>query len=57
MEFIAGQTLKEVIPAKRSASLTEAIDYAIQIARGLAKAHESGVVASRCEARQYHGDP
>ncbi|HTY09557.1 MAG TPA: protein kinase [Bacteroidota bacterium] len=41
MEFIDGQTLQE----KRS-SLTQkqAIDYAIQIAEGLAAAHEKGIV-------------
>jgi serine/threonine protein kinase len=43
MEFIEGHTLKEVIPAK-GLPLREAMDYAVQIARGLARAHDSGVV-------------
>ena len=43
MEFIEGHTLKELIPAK-GFPLTEAIDYAVQIARGLARAHASGVI-------------
>jgi serine/threonine protein kinase len=43
MEFIEGRTLKELIPAK-GFPLAEAMDYAVQIARGLAGAHASGVV-------------
>jgi eukaryotic-like serine/threonine-protein kinase len=43
MEFIAGHTLKEVIPAN-GLPLREVMDYAVQIARGLARAHDSGVV-------------
>ncbi len=43
MELIEGDTLKELIPAK-SLPLREALDYAVQIARGLARAHASGVV-------------
>ncbi len=41
MEFVDGQTLQE-----RKASLTQkqAIEYAIQIAEGLAAAHEKGIV-------------
>src|SRR5262249_17914336 len=40
-ELLEGETLREKI---RSLSLQKTIDYAIQIARGLAAAHEKGVV-------------
>jgi len=41
MEFVDGQTLQE---KKSSLTLKQAIDYAIQIAEGLAAAHEKGIV-------------
>jgi len=43
MEFVEGNTLKEVIPAK-GLPLMKALDYAVQMAGGLAKAHASGVL-------------
>ena len=43
MEFIEGHTLKEVILVD-GLPLREAMDYAVQIARGLARAHASRVV-------------
>lgn len=43
MEWIEGQSLKEVIPA-RGLPLCNALDYAVQIAAGLAKAHDAGIV-------------
>ena len=41
MEFVDGQTLQE---KKASLSLKQAVDYGIQIAEGLAAAHEKGIV-------------
>ncbi len=41
MEFVDGQTLQE---KKSSLTLKQAIDHAIQIAEGLAAAHEKGIV-------------
>ena len=43
MEFIEGQPLSDAIPA-RGMPLGKALDYAVQIAAGLAKAHTAGVV-------------
>ncbi|MFN7992737.1 MAG: protein kinase [Bryobacteraceae bacterium] len=43
MEFIGGTNLDEVIPAK-GLPLDKALDYAVQIAAGLAKAHAVGVI-------------
>jgi serine/threonine protein kinase len=43
MEFVEGRTLDEAIPAK-GLPLRKALDYAVQIAGGLARAHASGVV-------------
>jgi serine/threonine-protein kinase len=43
MEFIEGKTLGDIIPAC-GLPLGQALDYAVQIADGLAKAHASGVV-------------
>ena len=43
MEFVEGKTLDAVIPPK-GLPLEKALDYAIQIAGGLAKAHAAGVV-------------
>jgi Tol biopolymer transport system component/predicted Ser/Thr protein kinase len=43
MEFIEGKSLGEIIPAK-GLPLGKAVDYAVQIAAGLAKAHAAGVV-------------
>ena len=43
MELVEGKPLAKLIPA-RGMPLGEALDYAVQIAAGLAKAHESGVI-------------
>jgi serine/threonine protein kinase len=43
MEFIEGKTLGDIIPA-RGLPLGKALDYAVQVAGGLAKAHAAGVV-------------
>jgi serine/threonine protein kinase len=43
MEFVEGKILGEVIPAK-GLPLPKALDYAVQIASGLAKAHLAGVI-------------
>jgi serine/threonine protein kinase len=43
MEFIEGKCLGDIIPA-RGLPLGKALDYAVQIAGGLAKAHAAGVV-------------
>ena len=45
MELLEGETLRDRLAAGRSAfTPLKAIDYAIQIARGLAAAHERGIV-------------
>jgi DNA helicase II / ATP-dependent DNA helicase PcrA len=43
MEFIEGETLRQKIRAK-TLQLREAIDIAIQVASGLARAHELGII-------------
>jgi serine/threonine protein kinase len=43
MDFIEGKSLGEIIPDK-GLPLGKALDYAVQIAGGLAKAHSSGVI-------------
>jgi DNA helicase-2/ATP-dependent DNA helicase PcrA len=43
MEYVEGETLRRRI-SSRSLSTGEAMDFAIQIAEGLAKAHEHGIV-------------
>jgi len=43
MEFVEGKTLQELVPGK-GLPLGKALDYAVQIAGGLAKAHAAGVV-------------
>ena len=43
MEFVEGKTLHELIPGK-GLPLGKALEYAIQIASGLAKAHAAGIV-------------
>jgi DNA helicase-2/ATP-dependent DNA helicase PcrA len=43
MEYIEGQTLREKIK-KTGLQLKESLDIAIQIAAGLARAHESGII-------------
>ena len=43
MEFIEGDTLKQLIPAE-GLPLQKALNYAVQMARGLAAAHASGLV-------------
>lgn len=44
MEFIEGKTLKEYIEEKNMLSWREAVDYAIQIAKGLEQAHKNSIV-------------
>jgi serine/threonine-protein kinase len=43
MEYIEGKSLGDIIPA-RGLPLAKTLDYAVQIASGLAKAHAAGVV-------------
>ena len=43
MEYVQGQTIEELI-AQRALSLATALDYAIQAARALAKAHMAGII-------------
>ncbi len=43
MEYVEGETLRRKIAA-RALRVDEAVDIAIQIAEGLAKAHEAGIV-------------
>jgi serine/threonine protein kinase/Tol biopolymer transport system component len=43
MEFIEGKSLGDIIPGK-GLPLGKALDYAVQIASGLAKAHAAGVI-------------
>ena len=43
MEYVEGQTLEQMIPAK-GMSVTEALKIAVQIADGLARAHEAGIL-------------
>ena len=43
MDFYEGETLKEKIKDERL-KIKEAVDYAIQIAQGLKKAHENGII-------------
>jgi tetratricopeptide (TPR) repeat protein len=42
-ELVQGHTIREIL-AQRQISIQEAIDYAVQAAEGLAKAHGSGIV-------------
>ena len=43
MQFVAGKTLEQMI-GRKGLRLTDALRYAIQIADGLAAAHEAGIV-------------
>ena len=43
MEYVEGKTLEELI-ARKAMSLTAALDYAVQAARALAKAHAAGII-------------
>jgi len=43
MELVEGQTLRDRLEGARL-SVKELLDFASQIARGLAKAHQSGIV-------------
>jgi eukaryotic-like serine/threonine-protein kinase len=43
MEFVAGKTLDKLI-GRKGLRLTEALRYAVQIADGLAAAHEAGII-------------
>ena len=43
MEYVRGKTLDELI-ARKPLPLSTALDYAIQIARALAKAHAAGII-------------
>src|SRR6185503_16963942 len=44
MELLEGETLRDRLQQQRRITPTKAVDYAIQIARGLAAAHERGIV-------------
>jgi Serine/threonine protein kinase len=44
MSFYSGETLKETLAREGSLPVEEILDYAIQIAEGLARAHEAGIV-------------
>ena len=44
MEFIIGQTLRDVIQAGGPVSLTDAVNYALQLCSALVSAHEKGVI-------------
>ncbi len=44
MEYIEGKTLKEYIDEKHVLPWREAVDYAIQIARGLEQAHKNSII-------------
>ena len=44
MELLEGETLRERLAQRARCPPRKAIDYAIQIARGLAAAHERGIV-------------
>ena len=44
MSYYAGETLKEKLEREGALPIAEALDYAIQIATGLARAHEAGIV-------------
>ncbi len=43
MAYYAGETLKKKI-ARGPLPVAEALDYAVQIAQGLSKAHEAGII-------------
>src|SRR6185437_12422530 len=43
MEYVEGETLRQKIKS-RSLQLKDAVDIALQIAEGLAKAHEAGII-------------
>ncbi len=44
MEYIEGETLKEYIEKKHILPWREAVDYAIQIAKGLEQAHKNSII-------------
>jgi len=44
MELLEGETLRDRLQQQKRVTPAKAIDYAIQIARGLAAAHERGIV-------------
>lgn len=44
MEYIEGKTLKDYIEEKRMLPWREAVDYAIQIAKGLEQAHKNSII-------------
>src|SRR3712207_5448262 len=43
-EYIRGENLKEIVERRGPLSVREAIDLALQVARGLAYAHEQGLI-------------
>ena len=43
MEFVSGQTLADVIP-RQGLPLSQVLKYAVQVADGLARAHDAGIV-------------
>ncbi len=48
MEFVEGETLRQKI-SSRAFQVKENLEIAIQIAEGLAKAHEAGIILPRSE--------
>jgi len=44
MEYVEGKTLKEYIEEKHMLPWREAVDYAIQIAKGLEQAHKNSII-------------
>lgn len=44
MEYVEGKTLKEYIDEKEGLPWREAVDYAIQIARGIDQAHKNSII-------------
>ncbi len=44
MEYVEGETLKEYIDKKHLIPWREAVDYAIQIAKGLEQAHKNSII-------------
>ncbi len=44
MEYVEGKSLEDVIQEEGRLSLARAVDYALQVARGLGHAHERGLV-------------
>jgi serine/threonine protein kinase len=44
MEYVAGQSLRDVLAKNKKLSVQDAVDTAIQVCEGLNKAHQAGIV-------------